>query len=183
MSQRITRRAFARTTLRAVPPAAATLGAASIEAARAAGSPQPGTDTPAPPDVGVLEVRPYQVRCSVCRSGEGRGEDLGDARLNEILAAARRDRKIPIRLRCNCDTVYRYQNPGANENTPEGELFNAKRDLDVIQKLGLVPGDARPAVDMFERLLLNVSTATGICGYEKVTGDTWRGCARAASGN
>ncbi len=183
MSQRITRRAFAKAAVGAVPPAAATFGALSVKAARAAGSPQPGTGPAAPSHVDALEVRPYQLMCIVCRIGEGRAEDLGDARLNEILAAVRRDRKIPIRLRCNCDTVYRYQNPGAEENTPEGELFNAKRDLDVIQKLGLVPGDARPAVDMFERLLLNVSTATGICGYETVTGDAWRGCARAASGN
>ena len=81
------------------------------------------------------------------------------------------------------DTVYRYQNPGPHEDTTEGELFNAKRDLDIIQKLGLVPGDTRPAVDMFERLLANIPTAEGICGYETVTSETWRGCRRAASGH
>jgi len=183
MSQRITRRAFTRAGVGAVTPVAATFGALSTGAARAAQSPQPGTGSAAPSGVDALEVRPYQLMCIVCRIGEGRTDDLGDARLNEILAAVRRDRKIPVRLRCQCDTVYRYQNPGTEENTPEGALFNAKRDLDIIQKLGLVPGDARPAIDLFERLLLNVPTATGICGYETVTGDAWRGCARAASGH
>jgi hypothetical protein len=83
--------------------------------------------------------------CIVCRIGEGRGEDLGDARLNEILKAVRQDRKRPVALRCNVDTVYRYQNPGQADDTREGELFNAKRDLDVLQKLGLKYGDTMPA--------------------------------------
>ncbi len=131
----------------------------------------------------MLEIRPCQLMCVVCRIGEGQTEDLGDARLTEILAAVRKDPKIPIRLRSNTESVYRYQNPGPAEDSPEGELFNAKRDLDIFQKLGLVPGDARPAIDMFERLLANVPAAKGVCGYETVTADTWRGCPRAAGGN
>jgi len=129
----------------------------------------------------VLEVRPYQLMCIVCRVGEGRGEDLGDTRLDEILKAVRQDRKRPVALRCNVDTVYRYQNPGQADDTREGELFNAKRDLDIIQKLGLVPGDTRPALDLLDRLLTNVPTARGICGYDAVTSEQWRGCSRAAS--
>lgn len=131
----------------------------------------------------MLEVRPYQLMCIVCRIGGGCGKDLGDARLAEILQAVRDDRKRPMRFCCNVDTVYRYQNPGHAADTPEGELFNAKRDLDILQKLGLVPGDARPAIDMVARLLTNVPTARGICAYEKTTSDTWRGCPRANSGD
>ena len=93
------------------------------------------------------------------------------------------DPKIPIRLRLNTESVYGFQNPGHGEDSPEGELFNTKRDLDIIQKLGLVPGDTRPAVDMFERVFLNLTAVEGICGYETVTGETWQGCPRAASGN
>ena len=177
MSQRITRRTFAKT------GAVATLGITSLEAAKAAGLPQPGAAAVCPPGFKALEVRPYQLMCIVCRLGEGQSDDLGNPRLTEILAAVRKDRKIPITLRCNVDTGYRYQNPGPEEDTAEGELFNAKRDLDVLQKLGLVPGDTRPALDMFERLLACVPTAKGICGYETVTADTWRGCPRAESGS
>ncbi len=130
-----------------------------------------------------LEVRPYQLMCVVCRLGAGRGEDLGDARLTAILGAARQDRKQPITLRCSTDHVYRYQNPGRGDDTPEGELFNDKRDLDILQRLGLVPGDCRPALDLFGRLLSKVPTARGICGYERVTSETWRGCPQAVSGN
>jgi hypothetical protein len=177
MCQRITRRDLAKTA------AVATLGLTSPETVDAGESPQPGTATGHPTEPSLLEVRPYQLMCIVCRIGRGQAQDLGDARLTEILAAVRADPAVPIRLRSNADSVYRYQNPGPREDSPEGELFNAKRDLDVLQKLGLVPGDTRPAVDLFERLLANVPVAKGICGYETVTADTWRGCPRAASGD
>ena len=163
--------------------AAATLGLTIIDSAEAAGSEEPGSGGGAAPQIDLLDVRPYQLMCIICRIGEGRNENLGDARLDEILAAVREDPVKPIRFRMNHESVYRYQNPGCKEDTPEGELFNTKRDLDIIQKLGLVPGDARPAIDMFERVFANISTAKGICGYDTVTSDAWKGCPRAKSGN
>jgi hypothetical protein len=177
MRERITRRGFAKA------GAAATLGATSLEAACASGAARPETASRPLTEANILDVRPYQLMCIVCRRGEGRTEDLGDARLSEILAASQADSTIPIRLCLNTESVYTFQNPGHGEDTSEGELFNLKRDLDIIQKLGLVPGDTRPAEDMFERLLVNIPTARGICGYEEVTADTWRGCRRAGSGN
>ncbi len=176
MNQPITRRAFARA------GAVAALAGASLEAASPARSPQDGAGA-ASAGADALEVRPYQLMCIVCRIGGGCTDDLGDPRLTAILAAVRNDRKMPVRLCCNVDTVYRYQNPGHDDDTAEGELFNAKRDLDVIQKLGLVPGDARPAIDVFERLLAKIPTALGICAYETVTAEHWKGCPRARSGN
>lgn len=168
MALPLTRRDFAR--------AGAGLTLASL-------APSCGAACGAEPSAGQrLEIRPYQLMCVVCRLGEGRTDDLGEARLTEILRVVRRDRKTPIALRANCDTVYGYQNPGHAEDTPEGELFNAKRDLDILQRLGLVPGDCRPAIDMFERLLTNVKSSQGICGGDPAAAAEWRGCARAASG-
>jgi hypothetical protein len=160
--------------------AATTLTAALLKADDVHGS--SGTATPAK-GFAALEVRPYQLMCVVCRLGSGCTEDLGDPRLTEILRAVRQDRKLPLALRCNVDTVYRYQNPGHEQDTGEGPLFNAKRDLDILRKLGLAPGDARPAVDMFERLLASVVTARGICAYGIVTSPTWQGCPLAGSGH
>lgn len=171
MNHRITRRTFAATT--------ATLAAASLPIC----CQRETQATCAAVGSSGLEVRPYQLMCVVCRLGAGCSEDLGNARLACILKTLRLDRKTPVTLRCNTDHVYRYQNPGPSEDTPEGELFNAKRDLDILQKLGLVPGDTRPGIDMFERLLANVPTSRGICSYEQVTSDTWRGCQHAASGD
>jgi hypothetical protein len=46
-----------------------------------------------------------------------------------------------------------------------------------------VPGDTRPAIDMFRRLLDKISHARGICAYETTTASTWQGCAQAGSGH
>jgi hypothetical protein len=54
------------------------------------------------------------------------------------------------------DSLFRYQNPGRAEDTPEGPDFNDRRDLHVLQRMGLCPGDTRPAVTLFERLLAAV---------------------------
>ena len=121
--------------------------------------------------------------CIVCRLGEGCTADLGNPRLTATLKAVRQDRKLPVALRCNVDTIYRYQNPGHADDTPEGELFNAKRDLDILHMLGLVPGDARPAIDIFRRLLDKIPQARGICAYEMTTSSTWQGCTQAGSGH
>lgn len=161
--------------------AAAALSATSFRTERACGAQEPTVPVPSSPV--ALEVRPYQLMCVICQIGRGCTENLDDPRLNEIVKAVRQDRKRPLTLRCNTDHVYRYQNPGHGEDTSEGELFNAKRDLDILQKLGLVPGDTRPAVDLIERVLAKVIVSRDICGYEKVTSETWRGCAQANSGN
>ena len=128
-------------------------------------------------DFGSMSVRPYQLVHIIAKIGAGRAADLGDARLNEILEAARRNPLTPLTLRCNVDSVYQYQNPGRDEDTPEGDLFNDKRDLDIVQKLGLVPGSTRPAIELFERVIAEIPTVQGICRYERATSETWPGCA------
>ena len=169
MNHRISRRTFT--------GAAAALGLPVLHEGPVASATESGAGLP--DACAALSVRPYQLMCVICRVGAGGTDDLGDPRLTAILAAARQDPKRPLSLRCNVDTVYRYQNPGRAEDTDEGELFNAKRDLDILQKLGLVPGDTRPAIDLFERVLAQIPQARGICGYATLTSDTWRGCPQA----
>ncbi len=176
MSHLITRRGFATTGIATVA-----LGLPVLESGRLASADEAGTQIPGGPS--TLNVRPYQLMCVVCRIGAGCTGDLGDPRLTAILDAVRHDPKLPLSLRCNVDTVYCYQNPGHAEDTAEGELFNAKRDLDIVQKLGLVPGDSRPAIDMFERVLAQIPQSRGICGYGTHTSDIWRGCPQAESGS
>lgn len=127
-----------------------------------------------------LSVRPYQLMCLVCRREEE--PSALPPRLREIRDCLRADPHQPVMLRCNVDSAYRYQNPGHEDDTPEGELFNEKRDLDILQRMGLVPGAIRPAWELFQRLLETVPTTRGICAYETETSQAWRGCARATSG-
>lgn len=131
-----------------------------------------------------LDVRPYQLMCVVCRLGADAGDEYyHEKRLDELLAAVRKNPNLPVTLRCNVDTVYSYQNPGREYDTPDGELFNDKRDLDIIQMLGLVPGDTRPALEIFNRLFRDICTCKSICGCGEMTSENWRGCRLAASGN
>jgi len=73
-------------------------------------------------------------------------------------------------------SVYRYQNPGTEDDTTEGELFNVFRDLTILQKLGLVPGSMRPAHEFFLRIIENIPSTSGICGFAMDNSETWQGC-------
>jgi hypothetical protein len=131
----------------------------------------------------TLNVRPYQLMCIVCKVGAGYTSDLGDKKLNEIFNKIRKHPYIPITLRCNVDTRFRYQNPGTEGDTPEGETFNIKRDLDILYHLRLVPGTTLPANEIFHRFFKYIITAKGICGYDRVSSKDWKGCTYANSGN
>jgi len=124
-----------------------------------------------------LTVRPYRLMDIIAKIG-GDAANLHDARLTEILRRVRENPRIAITLRCNVEGNYAWQNPGHSEDTPEGALFNAKRDLDILQRLGLVPGSTRPADELFLRLLASIPTAEGICTYDDVTSETWKGLPR-----
>jgi len=129
-----------------------------------------------------LHVRPYELLCVICRLGQSRASRPGEERLDAILQAVRREPCLPLTLRCNVDTVCRYQNPGLDQDTPEGPLFNRKRDLDILQKLGLVPGDTRPANELFFRIFERIPTCMGICAYDGATSPLWAGCPQASQG-
>ena len=142
----------------------------------------------------MVHVRPYELMCAVCSLGRDSGgpaargnksDTTGGAQAKAtaaLLQAVGSEPGTPLRLVANVDSVYAYQNPGRGADTPEGELFNEKRDLDILQRLGLAPGDVRPARELFRRLLEAIPSSRDICGYGAATSQAWRGCARADSG-
>ena len=132
-------------------------------------------------DYGGLTLRPYQALCAVCSLG-GEGSGPKDERLAEILEAVRESPDMPITLRCNVGDVFLYQDPGTEDDTPEGAEYNRRRDLDILLRLNLVPGVTVTARILFNRLLDRITTVAGICGYDTVTADAWRGCPKANSG-
>lgn len=131
-----------------------------------------------------LDIRPYQLMCCVCRLG-AQSDDAYyfSDRLDEILGSVRANPNLPLTLRCSVSTVFSYQNPGRHYDTPEGNLFNDKRDLDILQKLALVPGETRPALELVNRLFETLPACKGICGYDAGTSGNWKGCQLAKSGN
>ena len=132
-------------------------------------------------DYPTLILRPYQPLCLICAFGE---DDAGptDGPLKQILGAVRDKPDRPVGLHCNAGDVYCYQDPGAAEDTPDGNEFNRKRDLDILAKLDLAPGSVLPARTLFLSVLGSIPEAAGICGYDTVTSDAWRGCPKAKSG-
>ena len=130
-----------------------------------------------------LVIRPYQLMCVVCGQSSGFGDEPSGRKLRQLLAAIRKNPDRPITLCCNVEGTYNYQNPGKEDDTPEGELFNLKRDHDVIQRLGLAPGATHPARVLFERLFKSITTSKGLCGYETAASAAWRGCPLAADGH
>jgi hypothetical protein len=156
------------------------LGVGSVASAQAAGSDESAavkTQTP-------LTLRPYQLLCTICSLGEeGKDPVRQYEKCKQIRDAVRKNPDVPVTLACHAGALYAYQDSGTCEDTPESEEFNRKRDLDVLQILGLAPGCTLPARALITTLLMGVSTVSGICGYDTVTGEAWKGCHKAASGN
>ena len=135
-------------------------------------------------DAGFRSVRPYQLACLFCRAGADGGPlHPTQARVAPLADAIRQTPDLPLMLRCNLGDVCAYQNCGTTEDTPEGADFNRKRDADVLQWLDLAPGSVLPARLVLKRLLFRLPSVAGVCGYERVTGPAWQGCAKAFSGD
>ncbi len=128
-----------------------------------------------------LTVRPYQLLCVTCGVGEG-GWDGCSARVRRIAEAVREKPDRPLTIACNAGDVYAYQDPGPEDDTPEGPDFNRKRDLDILQRMSWPPGIALPARTAFMMLLEHITTVEGLCGYDTVTSEAWQGCPKAHSG-
>jgi hypothetical protein len=149
--------------------------------ASATGGDRPCSDAPQTGGA-ALKLRPYQLLCLVCSAGS---EDSlpRDQKLARVREMIRNEPDVPVSLVCNAGDVYCYQDPGTQDDTPEGRDYNRKRDLDVLQILNVEPGCTMPARALLLTLLKRVPTVAGLCGYGKVTSDAWKGCPKAASGS
>lgn len=139
-----------------------------------------GEQSSAPEPRGLV-IRPYQLMCMVCSIGEGRPQQ-DSARVREVLKAIRQDPDVPVTLRCNVGDVFAFQDPGNEDDTPEGAEFNRRRDLEILMRLDLVPGATLPARILLHRLWDRVECTSGVCGYDEVTSEAWAGCPKAAAG-
>jgi hypothetical protein len=128
-----------------------------------------------------LEVRPYQLLCLICSIREGNKEPK-DAKLKIIFKEIRKNPDIPVTLRCNIGGVFSYQDCGSKDDTPEGFEFNLKRDLDILRLIDLPPGITLPARIILYRIWDRIKSVSGICGYDEITSDVWKGCEKAKSG-
>ncbi len=130
----------------------------------------------------ALTLRPYQLLCMICSLGEGAQLAMDDW-LNRALETIQEIPDIPVTLQCNAGDVYFYQDSGTEQDTPEGAVYNRKRDLDILQRIDLAPGSTLPARTLLMRVLKCIDTVQGVCGYDTVTSESWQGCPKAEQGH
>ena len=128
-----------------------------------------------------ITMRAHHLLSTVCVLGGTQCPLLGEDRAHEILGAVGSDPTVTIRLMSDVDEVPHYTTLGPDDYSKidRQALLSRKRDIDILQRLGLVPGDTRRARYLYELLFANVETPEGICAYDTAG---WEGCALARSG-
>ncbi|MBN1346306.1 MAG: hypothetical protein JXQ73_26700 [Phycisphaerae bacterium] len=132
-------------------------------------------------DEPVITMRAHQLLGTVCVAGGATCPLLEPARAREILGEIERDPTVTIRLTSTAERVPHYSQLSEEDFARQdpAEVLNRKRDLDVLQKLGLVPGSIRRARYLYELLFERIETLDGVCAYET---SGWEGCRLARSG-
>lgn len=117
-----------------------------------------------------------QLLGTVCVLGGAPCPLIPSQEARAVLERVKADPTVAIRLESDADTVPHY-----TRTTPADPetVFNRKRDLDVLQRLGLVPGDTRRARYLYTLLFEAIETPNGICAYDT---PGWEGCPHARSG-
>ncbi len=155
------------------------------------GSPRPVSPrsaTATPPKLGgdglcaaVVAIRAHQVMSLVCVAGGAKCPLMEGPQARRVLQQLGTDPSTAIRLMSNADEIPHYAALGPEARTTENsrEVLNRKRDLDVLQRLGLAPGDTRRARYLYELLFDRIASPKGICAYDT---PGWEGCPLAKSG-
>jgi len=122
-------------------------------------------------EFGSIDIMPVQLMLIVSKIGAGFKDDHVDSNLADLLNKLRSNKSLPVTLRCSVTSNYEYQNP---KNT-ESSIFYVRCNLKILQKMGMVPGSTRPAVEIFARLLETIENAKGILYFEEITSEIWKG--------
>ncbi len=132
----------------------------------------------------TINVRPYQIMCLICHLGKRDNSDYYfEEELNNLQKAIKADLNQPLALCCNVESTFNFQNPGKELNTPEGELFNLRRDLTILQRLGLTPGGVYPASDLLRLFMNELKECQDVCGAPPHVVKQWKGCKFAHLGS
>lgn len=129
----------------------------------------------------VIILQARQLLGVVCVLGGAKCPLIEKDKAQEVLSKLKSDPTVTIRLESDADEIPHYTAlSDADYAALDREaVFNRKRDLDLLQRLGLAPGDTRRSRYLIELLFREVETPKGICAYD-TTG--WEGCAQARSG-
>jgi len=119
----------------------------------------------------TIMLWPQHLLCMQCMNGGGCLEFMEKYKLKAILNAIKHNNNIHLRLEGAFDEI------GARtEIFYEQTHEEKKRDLDVIQKLGLAMGDTRTARDLFSLINERIFNINEICEYNAAYGGEWHEC-------
>ena len=129
----------------------------------------------------AITIRPYQLLSTVCILGGAKCPLMEEGKATEVLDKVKTDPTTTIRLESKVDEIPRFTSlePADLTSPDTQDVHNRKRDLDVLQRLGLVPGDTRRARYLYELLFSRIETPNNICAYNT---QGWQGCELANSG-
>ncbi|NMB95576.1 MAG: hypothetical protein GYA02_03055 [Clostridiaceae bacterium] len=122
-------------------------------------------------DENTISIWPQHLLCMRCMNGGGKLPFMEEKRLREKLDLIKSKPIVFLHLQAAFDEI------GARTDIfREQNHIERKRDLDVLQKLGLTPGSVRLAKDLFRLVEERIPTLKGICIYENVTPGKWDEC-------
>jgi len=129
----------------------------------------------------AITIRPYQLLSIVCIIGGAKCPQMETSKAAEVINRLKKNPTATIRLASNVDEIPHFTSltPTEHASPDTSGIMNRKRDLDVLQRLGLVPGDTRRARYLFELLFSRIETPNNICAYNT---SGWHGCSLAQSG-
>ena len=131
-----------------------------------------------------LRIRPHHLMCMTCfHAGKKHIAPIEQDNLYEAIAVIRRTPDIPVTLVSGpcmiCPPCPNYHETSGLCVSGRGmALRDQKKDLDVLQLLGMTYGDTMTARDVLRRLYAAVRSTRQICGYGdgKARAPEWRIC-------
>jgi len=128
-----------------------------------------------------ITIQARQLLGTVCRLGGADCPLIDAAAAQAVLDVVRQNPAAAIRLNSDAENIPHYTTltPEDHEQVDMEDALNRKRDLDVLQRLGLLPGDTRRARYLYDLLFQRIETPDGICAHDT---PGWEGCPLAQSG-
>ncbi|MEW6354711.1 MAG: hypothetical protein AB1696_00155 [Planctomycetota bacterium] len=129
----------------------------------------------------AVALQARQLLGAICVLGGADCPLIGKKKADTFLKKIKADPTVAIRLESDADAISHYTSLSDEDyaNLDKETVFNRKRDLDVLQRLGLAPGDTRRSRCLIELLFQRIETPDGICAYDT---SGWEGCPQARSG-
>lgn len=125
-----------------------------------------------------ITIRPHHMLCLFCLKGGAQPPDCVCAQLDEKLEIIENDRNVMITMETAFDPM-----GGPCTFPQKHDAATRRKDLQVLRDLNLVPGDTRPARELFKRRVPEkIPSLEGICCLGGETGPAWRECPVAYSG-